>query len=195
MGQTGLGGQENEIKSLSLSKTCCGKRRNTQTSRIHLQTLSDPGTAGLKRKAGAAQAGRGPLHLLYKSSVFLDTSSTRQTSSYMVRPVTFHSLCCLLTAEPAPSPRAQRGADDSGLLGLTIRLPASSSFTDSPWLHRWFFILHSFTKQGEKKKGTKEHNLHSWWNYFYSTFESAVEQIHLWRALSRMRSLLLGETK
>lgn len=70
----------------------------------------------------------------------------------MVRPVTFHSLCCLLTAEPAPSPRARRGTGDSGLLGLAIRLPASSSFTDSPWLHRWFFILHSFTKEGEKKK-------------------------------------------
>lgn len=60
MGQTGLGGQENEIKSLSLSKTCCGKRRNTQTSRIHLQTRSDPGSARLRRKAGVDRAGRGP---------------------------------------------------------------------------------------------------------------------------------------
>ena len=38
-----------------------------------------------------------------------------------------------------------------------IRHPASSSFTDSPWLHRWFFILHSFTKKKrrKKKKGKK----------------------------------------
>lgn len=77
----------------------------------------------------------------------------------------------------APSSRAREELMTAGCWDLQ---------TDSTWLHR--YILHSFTKE-------RKHNLHPLWNYYYSTFESAVEQIRIWRVSLLNEILALRETK
>lgn len=159
MGQSGHAGQQNKINGLVCqssveSTTGKGYEKNEPLRLMCGHSLTQDLLCPNHRAETVCEAPdrRQTLHLLYKSSVFLNTSSTRQKkSSYMAWPRDLPvTVLSVLTTEP-PSPRGHRGTDDDSRLPgatsscLQIHLGCTGDFS-------FYIHLHKRKKKQKKQK-------------------------------------------